>query len=30
MKAVKIKKNGGPEVLDLEEISLKKPTKGEV
>ena len=30
MKAVKIKKNGGPEVLDVEEISLKKPTKGEV
>ena len=25
MKAVKIKKNGGPEVLDIEEITLKKP-----
>jgi len=30
MKAVKIKKNGGIEVLDLEEISLRKPIKGEV
>ena len=30
MKAVKIKKNGGPEVLDLEEITLRKPTKNEV
>jgi len=30
MKAVKIKKNGGPEVLDLEEITLRKPIKGEV
>ena len=30
MKAVKIKKNGGPEVLDLEEINLKKPIKDEV
>jgi len=30
MKAVKIKKNGGIEVLNLEEISLRKPIKGEV
>ena len=30
MKAVKIKKNGGPEVLELEEITLKKPIKNEV
>ena len=30
MKAVKIKKNGGPEVLELEEINLRKPIKGEV
>ena len=30
MKTVKIKKNGGPEVLDLEEISLRKPIKNEV
>ena len=30
MKAVKIKKNGGPEVLDLEEITLRKPIKDEV
>ena len=30
MKAVKIKKNGGPEVLNLEEITLRKPIKGEV
>ena len=30
MKAVKIKKNGGPEVLDLEEITLRKPIKSEV
>ena len=30
MKAVKIKKNGGPEVLNLEEINLRKPIKGEV
>ena len=30
MKAVKIKKNGGPEVLDLEEITLRKPLKDEV
>ena len=30
MKAVKIKKNGGPEVLDIEEITLKKPIKDEV
>ena len=30
MKVVKIKKNGGPEVLDLEEITLRKPIKSEV
>ena len=30
MKAVKIIKNGGPEVLNLEEITLKKPLKDEV
>tara|TARA_B100000686_G_scaffold206120_1_gene212958 strand:- start:32 stop:1003 length:972 start_codon:yes stop_codon:yes gene_type:complete len=30
MKAVKIKKNGGPEVLNLEEITLSKPVKNEV
>jgi len=30
MKAVKIKKNGGPEVLDIEEITLRKPVKDEV
>ena len=30
MKAVKIKKNGSPEVLDLEEIILRKPIKDEV
>ena len=30
MKAVKIKKNGGPEVLDLEEITLRKPKNDEV
>ena len=30
MKAVKIKKTGGPEVLDLEEITLRKPIKNEV
>jgi len=30
MKAVKIKKNGGPEVLDVEEITLRKPIKEEV
>ena len=30
MKAVKINKNGGPEVLDLEEINLRKPIKDEV
>ena len=29
MKAVKIKKNGSPEVLDLEEITLRKPIKDE-
>ncbi len=30
MKAVKINKNGGPEVLNLEEINLRKPVKDEV
>tara|TARA_B100000579_G_C22783136_1_gene830441 strand:+ start:462 stop:1433 length:972 start_codon:yes stop_codon:yes gene_type:complete len=30
MKAIKIKKNGGPEVLNLEEINLNKPIKNEV
>jgi len=30
MKAIKIKKNGGPEVLDIEEINLRKPIKDEV
>ena len=30
MRAVKIKKNGGIEVLNLEEITLRKPIKGEV
>jgi len=30
MKTVKIKKNGGPEVLDIEEITLRKPVKDEV
>ena len=30
MKAVKIKKNGGPEVLEIEEITLRKPIKTEV
>jgi len=30
MKAVKIKKNGGPEVLNVEEITLRKPVKDEV
>ena len=30
MKEIKIKKNGGPEVLSIEEITLKKPIKGEV
>ena len=30
MKAVKIRKNGGPEVLNLEEINLRKPLKDEV
>jgi len=30
MKSVKIKKNGGPEVLDIEEITLRKPIKNEV
>tara|TARA_B100001123_G_C15221255_1_gene991331 strand:- start:357 stop:1328 length:972 start_codon:yes stop_codon:yes gene_type:complete len=30
MKAVKIKKNGGPEVLELENVTLKKPANEEV
>ena len=30
MKAIKIKKSGGPEVLELEEIILRKPVKDEV
>ncbi len=30
MKAIKIKKNGGPEVLDLEKINLAKPDNNEV
>ena len=30
MKAVKIKKTGGPEVLDLEEITLRKPKNDEL
>jgi NADPH2:quinone reductase len=30
MKAVKIKKIGGPEVLEVEEITLRKPIKSEV
>ena len=30
MKAVKIKKNGGPEVLELEDITLRKPINDEV
>ena len=30
MKAVRIKKNGGPEVLEVEEITLRKPLKTEV
>ena len=30
MKAVKIKKNGGPEVLVIEELTLRKPIKSEV
>ncbi len=30
MKAIKIKKAGGPEVLELEEITLRKPVKDEV
>ena len=30
MKAVKIKKAGGPEVLELEDISLEKPASNEV
>jgi len=30
MKAVKIKKAGGPEILELEDIALRKPVKDEV
>ena len=30
MKAIKIKKAGGPEVLELQEITLRKPVKDEV
>ena len=30
MKAIIIKKTGGPEVLDLDDISLSKPNKNEV
>ena len=30
MKAIKIKKNGGPEVLELEDITLRKPINDEV
>ena len=30
MKAVKIKKTGGPEVLEVQEIALRKPVKDEV
>tara|TARA_B100000029_G_scaffold150358_1_gene145618 strand:+ start:1614 stop:2585 length:972 start_codon:yes stop_codon:yes gene_type:complete len=30
MKAIKIKKAGGPEILELEDISLRKPLKDEV
>ncbi len=30
MKAVKIKKNGGPEVLELEDVTLRKPVNEEV
>jgi len=30
MKAIKIQKNGGPEVLELQEITLRKPVKDEV
>ena len=30
MKAVKIKKTGGPEVLELQEITLRKPVNDEV
>jgi len=28
MKAIKIKKAGGQEVLELEDITLRKPSKG--
>ena len=30
MKAVKIKKAGGPEILELQDVSLRKPVKDEV
>ena len=30
MKAVKIKKAGGPEILELQDINLRKPVKDEV
>ena len=30
MKAIKIKKAGGPEVLELEDITLRKPVRDEV
>ena len=30
MKAIQISKNGGPEVLELKDISLEKPTAKEV
>ena len=30
MKAIKIKKNGGPEVLEIEDITLRKPINDEV
>ena len=30
MKAIQISKNGGPEVLELKDISLEKPTAEEV
>ena len=30
MKAIKIKKPGGPEILELEDITLRKPVKDEV
>ena len=30
MKAVKIQKTGGPEILELQDITLRKPLKDEV